>query len=218
VRTTSTRLLLLRHGESSAQLDGIVSGHSTCTGLSDRGREQAASLGHRLANCGDLAAATTVYSSLMARASETATVILDAARATRTVIVECAFCELHPGDAEGLTWSQLVDRYPPDGDPDDPYRRRLPGMELWTEMHQRVGARLRQLADEHRGETIVVVGHGGTVSASFIALGDSPLSHGPRLARGTQNASITEWAETSKRWILVRYNDVAHLERTVPTR
>ena len=49
-----TRLILIRHGESNAQTGGFMSGHNTCTGLSDLGRKQAGALHDRLATTGEL--------------------------------------------------------------------------------------------------------------------------------------------------------------------
>ena len=42
--TPDTRLVVIRHGESMAQVNGIISGHNTCVGLSDLGRAQAGAL------------------------------------------------------------------------------------------------------------------------------------------------------------------------------
>lgn len=54
-------------------------------------------------------------------------------------------------------------------DPDDPNARRLPGMETWAEMYERVGQRLRIIADERVGETVTAVTSGGPIGASFVA-------------------------------------------------
>lgn len=105
----------------------------------------------------------------------------------------------------------MVERWPATGDEDDPYRRRLPGMETWSEMTLRVGAALRELADERPGQMSVVVASGGAVGASFAALGDSPMSHVVGMTRATRNTSITEWTLEDSRWQLQRFNDDAHL-------
>ena len=48
----STRLVLIRHGESRATVDEIVGGHDGCQGLTDRGRRQAEALRDRLGATG----------------------------------------------------------------------------------------------------------------------------------------------------------------------
>ena len=60
-----TRLVLIRHGESDAQVNGYLSGHDACQGLSDLGRTQVAALRDRLASTGELADVDRVYTSLI---------------------------------------------------------------------------------------------------------------------------------------------------------
>ncbi|MFI5048216.1 MAG: histidine phosphatase family protein, partial [Acidimicrobiia bacterium] len=101
--------------------------------------------------------------------------------------------------------------------PYDPYRRFLPGAETWAEFFVRAGARLRRVADEHAGETVVVVCHGGIIGASFIALGDLPVRHGSILVRDIVNTSLTEWRHDDTGWRLMRFNDAAHLASRGPS-
>lgn len=205
-----TRLVLVRHGESRAQVDGILSGHDTCEGLSDRGREQASALRDRLLGTGELGDVDVVYTSILTRAIETAE-ILRPALGEYAPVAECEWCEIHAGEAEGLTWEELRDTYPIEGDPEDPYRRRMPGAETWAEFYIRAGTRLRRVAAEHPGQNVVVVCHGGIIGASFVALGDLPVHKGVGPTRETVNASITEWRWSDSQWNLVRFNDWAHL-------
>jgi len=205
-----TRLLLIRHGHSVAQEAGRLTNHDTCSGLSDTGRLQAERLAERLRRTDELVGVDALHTSLLARAQETAAVVADAAD-IQEVHRDCSLCELHPGDADGLTWAAMVERWPAQGDKDDPYRRRLPGMETWSEMTLRVGATLRALADERPRQTSVIVASGGPVGASFAALGDLPISHVVGMTRATRNTSITEWALEGSHWQLQRFNDDAHL-------
>jgi probable phosphoglycerate mutase len=205
-----TRLVLIRHGESDAQVNGYLSGHDACRGLSDLGRAQAAALRDRLVTTGELAGTDRVYTSLLRRAVET-TEILSPALDGLVPQQECAWCEIHPGAAEGLTWEEYRERYPDSGNAFDPFRRRAPGAETWAEFSVRAGARLRQVADDHPGERVVVVCHGGIIGASFVALGGLSIQSVGRLTHETANSSITEWRFGGEDWRLVRYNDVAHL-------
>ena len=81
-----TQLVLVRHGQSQAQVDGFVSGHDTCRGLSPLGHRQAEALRDRLATTGELAPVDALYTSILPRAMETAATIappLGAARSSR---------------------------------------------------------------------------------------------------------------------------------------
>jgi broad specificity phosphatase PhoE len=216
----TTRLVLVRHGESVAQAEGFLSGHDTCVGLSERGRQQTEALRDRLVATGELGTVDTVYTSVLQRTLETAA-ILAPALGDAPSSAECDWCELHIGEAEGLTWREFRERFPPPFDPNaapssnpawDLYQRRAPGSESWAEFFVRAGARLRRVAVEHPGETVVAVSHGGIVGASFLALGDLPMPHAAALVRETRNTSLTEWLHDDDGWRLTRYNDHAHVD------
>ena len=205
-----TRLVLIRHGESVAQVDGFLSGHDTCRGLSALGREQAVALRDRLITSGELRAVDALYTSILPRTIETAEIIAPALGAVAPT-QECDWCEIHAGDAEGMTWDAFREQYPVQAGPHDPFRQAIPGAETWAEFYVRAGTRLRRVADEHSGERVVVVCHGGIIGASFIALADLPIGSGTALTHETVNTSLTEWRFTEGAWRLVRYNDAAHL-------
>ena len=208
--STNTRLVLIRHGESEAQTRRIISGHNTCTGLSYLGRAQAEALRNRLVATGELGDVGAVFTSILPRAIETAAIIGPALGGV-TPIEECEWCEIHAGDGEGLTWDDFQNTYPAVGDPNDPFRRRMPKSETWAEFFVRAGARLRRVAHEHEGERVVVVAHGGIIGASFVALGNHSIPDGVVLTHEAINTSITEWRWTGLHWRLVRFNDAAHI-------
>jgi broad specificity phosphatase PhoE len=194
-----------------AQADGLLTNHDSCRGLSEVGTQQVARLCDRLRRTGELGDVDVVFTSLLARARQTAEAIKESLGGAPAISAECDFCELHPGDAEGMTWAAMIEKWPADVDKDDPYRRRLPGMETWSEMSQRIGTRLSQLAADRPGRTSVVVTSGGAVGSSFHAIGGFPLSQVIGLTRATTNTSLTEWSLQSGRWQLERFNDAAHL-------
>jgi probable phosphoglycerate mutase len=206
---TETTLVLIRHGQSVAQVEGFVSGHDTCRGLSDAGRAQAASLRDRLSKTNELDRVDAVYTSVLGRAVET-TEILAPALGGVTPQQECEWCEIHAGEAEGQTWTELRERYPL-LDSRDPFVRRFPESETWAEFAVRAGARLRRIADDHPGERVVVVCHGGVIAASFIALGNVPIRDVGPYIHESRNTSLTEWRHSGADWRLVRFNDAAHL-------
>jgi probable phosphoglycerate mutase len=210
----STRLVLVRHGESRATVDEIVGGHEGCKGLSDRGRRQAEALRDRLGATGELKADALV-ASVMPRAIETAE-ILAPALGDLPVRQECDVCEQHPGEADGIPWSEYEARYRPDGWRFDPYAPEAPGAESVAEFNARVARALTQVAEDHRDQTVVVACHGGVVGASMVAFLGLPYQG--RLLHGyVRNTSITEWVLEDDGpghpppWRLVRYNDAAHL-------
>ena len=210
-----TRIVLIRHGESLAQQRRVVGGHTGCKGLSDRGRAQVEALRDRLARTGELTDATALYSSVMARAVQTAEIVapaLDGIEVQR----DCDFCESHPGEGDGLDVDEFDRRWPMPAQwtPDS---RRDPGSESFTEMNERVIRRLNVLVEQHPDETVVVACHGGVVIHSvFRWLGVDPAGQASRAWLNPRNSSLTEWRFGSgPSWALpielVRYNDHAHL-------
>lgn len=207
-----TRLFLIRHGQSVAQVEGFVSGHDTCRGLSDLGRRQVAALRDRLAGTGEIEA-DVLLTSILPRAIETAEIISPAIGGL-TAKQDCDLCEIHPGDAEGLTWPEWREKYfREDYDPSTPS---APNGESWVSFNDRIASALKRYVEQHEGSTIVAAVHGGVVEAAVTAFTDLEPTHGS-LAPVT-NASITEWVHhepefgpRAARWQLVRYNDAAHL-------
>ena len=205
-----TRIVLIRHGEALAYTEQIVAGHG-CKGLSDLGRSQAVLLRERLLRTGELGAATAFYASLMRRAHETAEIIAPGiGNGSLDIRQDCGLCEQHPGDADGILWSEYDERFGSIDTLGIPDRAKVaaPGSESVDMMVSRVGQALDRLADEHAGETIVVACHGGVVGCSFEALAGVQLN---ALVRYTENTAITEWLHSEHGWSLVRFNDAAHL-------
>jgi len=205
-----TRVVLIRHGESRAQVAHILSGHDTCTGLTELGRAQVGSLAARLARTGELGSVDALYTSILTRALET-TEILRPALGGAAAVSECEFCEIHSGEAEGMDFDDMRAKYLPGVRYADPYDRPIPGGESWADLYTRVGTRLRRLALDHEGDTVVVAGHGGTIGAGFVAFGHMPMPQATDIVHNVTNSSITEWVGTPGHWRLVRFNDAAHL-------
>lgn len=204
-----TRLVLVRHGESNTTVARVLGGPRTCSGLSGLGRRQAERLRDRIAEAGELADATALFSSGYPRAVETAEVIAPALRLE--VRTDQRFGEHDPGpECDGLTFQEFIDRY---GMPDwhgDPHGVRFPGGETVAGFQHRVGEALSEVVGQHAGGVLVIACHGGVVDAAFRYLLRLPPVGGFELH--TANTSLTEFVQvTPGRWRLVRYNDAAHL-------
>ena len=208
-----TRLVLVRHGEAQCHVDQVVGGPKGCSGLSELGRRQAEALRRRLERTGELLGADVLYSSTLPRAVETA-------EAIASVLGNPPFkqdedlCELHPGEADGITWEEFRERYTWPAGTGEIFRPMAPAAESWVRFTERVGAALSRLAEDHAGRTVVVACHGGVVMGSFHAFAELPLVH--RFVLHIDNTSLTEWRRDpsgagEERWTLVRFNDAGHL-------
>jgi probable phosphoglycerate mutase len=99
------RLLLIRHGQTPANVEGILETRVPGPGLTDLGREQAAALPDALADHGIEA----VYVSNMVRTTHTATPLLEALGLTPTELP--GLREIEGGDLEGRNDEDAVRVY-----------------------------------------------------------------------------------------------------------
>jgi len=210
-REEATRLVLVRHGEATCNVTGVVGGIRGCTGLSPSGVRQAEALLARLLETAELAGADALYASVLPRALQTAAIVAPGIgrEGSLAVVADCDLCELHPGEGDGLRWPEFVERF---GQPDwdaDPTTALAPGGESWSGFVARAARALDTLAARHAGETVVAVCHAGVIEASLIAF--VPVEGARRLKLRTEHTAITEWECSDEGWRLLRYNDAAHL-------
>lgn len=215
----STRIVLIRHGEAECNVNRVVGGVEGCTGLTALGRRQVAELADRLYESRELREATTLYSSVLPRAIETAErlrpVVGPGPAALGPVVQDCDLCELHPGESDGMSWDDVVEKL---GVPDwdrDPGAPIAPGGESWSSFVVRASDAVRALARRHPGELVVAAVHAGVIESTMISfLGIRPEVY----RRGwvhIVHASMTEWAwvPDEDRWVLVRFNDASGIPR-----
>jgi probable phosphoglycerate mutase len=216
----ASRIVLIRHGEAECNVNRIVGGRQGCSGLTDLGRRQVAALADRLYESGELREATTLYASVLPRALETAErlrpVVGPGPTALGPVRQRCDLCELHPGEADGMEWEDVVATFGlPDWDR-DPSQPIAPGGESWSEFVRRASDAVRDVARAHPGELVVAAVHAGVIEATMISfLGVAPDVYRRGWLR-IVHASMTEWewVPGEDRWVLLRFNDAAGIPRT----
>jgi len=201
-------MLLVRHGESTANAKGIWQGQMEFP-LSERGRAQASLAGLGLSS----EPFEGLYSSPLFRAMETAEIIRDRAGFAGEVVPVDGLSERNGGILEGHTWAEQEQRNPelvkkflaiPEEE-----RWALVGAETDEEIIARFEEALSLIRALHPGGSrIVVVSHGGVMRAFLRKL------FGPEVLPGTQraaNASITrlQWGGTGPR--LLEMASTAHL-------
>ena len=206
----ATRIVLVRHGEATCNIKGVVGGVRGCTGLTDLGRRQVAALAARLTATGEFAGATALYASVLPRAVETAEILRPVVGdGTLRIVQDRDLSELHPGEADGLGWQEVVDRFGvPEWDT-DPDMLIAPGGESWSGFVARASSAVRELAERHPGELVVAAVHAGVIEASMIANLAIPPTTSQRGWTRIVHASLTEWewVAAQSRWILIRFND-----------
>ena len=150
-----TTLILARHGETDWNRENRFQGHADPP-LNELGRRQSAELADALADEG----IARVYTSPLRRARETAEIV--SARLGLELENLEALREIDVGEWSGLTRDEVAARFP------DSFARwldRAPegfeGGETYAGLADRVVPAVLGVADRHRGETILLVTHGG---------------------------------------------------------
>lgn len=203
----AVELLLVRHGESEAAVEGrpfpLVDGHGD-PALSDDGVEQAERVGERLAAAG----IDAIYVTSLRRTAQTAQPL--AQRLGLTPIVEADLREVHLGEWEGGLFRKKVR----DNDPIaiEMFAKQrwdvIPGAERGEAFSTRVRAGIGRIAAAHADQRVAVFAHGGTIGE---VLAQAAASE-PFAFSGADNGSVSQVVVTPERWIVRRFNDTAHLE------
>lgn len=198
------RVVIVRHGETTWNLEGKRQGHSD-SALTDKGLAQARALARRL----ERERFQALYSSDLGRAYQTARIIAQAT--DHQIIVDARLRERSLGVFQGLNGEEIQSRYPEEHrlhrtmGPDYV----IPGGESVRQQVERNIACLNELAERHLGETIVVITHGGVLSGLFRHTFSIPL-HAPRRFE-FQNAGINIFAYEEGCWRLQTWGDISHL-------
>ncbi|WP_340539351.1 histidine phosphatase family protein [Nocardioides sp. GXZ039] len=149
-----TTIILARHGEATYE-SPTWQPEGGC--LTPAGRAQAGALAERLAG----RRIAHVWTSTLARAVQTAEIA--AARLGVSVTTRAGLREFEVGDAAGtpLDEDPFADTYARwlEGELDE----RIAGGESATEIVGRMSAVLDEIADQHPGETVLVISHGGAL-------------------------------------------------------
>jgi probable phosphoglycerate mutase len=175
-----TRLVLCRHGEPEESARGRLCG-SFDPVLSTTGRAQAEALATALAGAG------AVYTSPARRALDTAT------RLGPEPVVEAGLRELDFGEADGLRYEEVAERWPQLYDEwlRAPTRVSFPGGESFADFRARVLAALAGVV--RRESAAVVVTHAGvirTALAHWLSIPDEGLF---RIDQGYGCVTVVDW-------------------------
>jgi len=196
-------LILVRHGETEWNVQRRYQGQFNVP-LSSVGRQQAERIAQRLAS----QKIDAVYASDLERAWETAAII--AAKHNLAVASEPRLRELKFGVLEGLTFDEAQIQYPEMitawlKDFNQPPQ----GAESVDLFNARIIALLDDLKQKHDEQTLLLVGHGGSLSEILrVVLG---LSREKRWYLEMENASLSEVSIAEGYVSLTRLNDTGHL-------
>ena len=212
-----TELYLIRHGQAVINVEGSVDG--TCLGLTAKGREQAKRVAARLRDVPPEGIRfDAAYCSTRLRCVQTAEIIssalgLDFIQDEQLRNADYGTEGIDPWDVK----RNDIGTIPPLA----PMRRPTATAECWQSFLSRCGVRLLDLANEHRGRRVLIVGHSETSAAALHTMFKMPDGASRWRYPVMNHAAITVWRherlfadelpEPAYQWCLVHQNDEHHL-------
>lgn len=189
----AARVFVARHGEAEYESELLSDAGGSLTQL---GRSQAAGLAESLAP----ERIAHVFTSSMSRAVQTAEIV--AARIGVGVTVRDGLREFGVGSYAGQAADLQPDPFRPvfedwlDGRLETP----IPGGESGTEVVARMSGVLASVTDRFRGESVLVISHGGAICTTVPNLARNVDRRFP-LARPLANCDVIELAVDADGWL-----------------
>lgn len=207
-------LYIIRHGQSHVNLKEWDSGNIDA-GLTERGQQQAAALAAWLPQ--ELPKIDALYASTMRRARETAEIL--AQSYPNQILFDDRLREIGNNKLDHTPWPNdaLPRDYADYWSSERPFSSIVPLVEdgeTFMHFRTRVGLFIEEMVEEHCGETVVAVCHGGVVEAVF----DHIFNIGPwrRCEIWNHNTGITYFQyvahPTRETWRLRYQNRIDHLQ------
>ncbi|HXZ94657.1 MAG TPA: histidine phosphatase family protein [Dehalococcoidia bacterium] len=198
------KLILVRHGETHWNKDGLVQGGDSDIELNDTGLEQARKTAAFLKNEPIVA----ILSSPLQRAIATAEVI--ASQHHLPVEIDQGLRELKVGDLEGMsisnlrtTFSRFLLQWRQDGE-----ATKLPNGESLIDLQQRAWKVIEGLLEKHNDGTAVVVSHYFVTLTIILKALNLPLDCLTKFRLDLGGVSILEFRDYGAR--LVTFNDTSY--------
>jgi len=206
IDTNGISLVFVRHGETESNAEQRYMGHLDSP-LSDRGLTQVAAVATRLGNDNSVSA---IYTSDLGRAASTADAISEACG--QRAISDVRLRERNAGVFQGLRISEARERFPDHFAAAEQITptMAIPEGESALQIQTRLIPFLEEVCQRHRGQSVVLVTHGGVIRTMFWHLLESSYATA-RWAR-VDNASISIFRGERARWILRTWNDTGHVQ------
>jgi len=180
------KLFLIRHGQTDWNLKEKIQG-SCDIELNDTGVKQAEELGNKILE--ENYKFSKIYSSSQKRAIKTAEILSEITNVDYISIDGLE--EMNLGEWEGLSWSEIKEKYPVEYEEWFIKRRytKTPNGESYQDMLERVLTSIHKIIDENCNEVIIVT-HSAVIMCIQCYLTNTPFDEMTKFK--TDNASIIE--------------------------
>jgi broad specificity phosphatase PhoE len=203
----TTRLYLVRHGATRPTAESRFSGAEGVS-LSEEGRVQVRRLAARLAHC----SLGAVYTSPLARAVETATLLAEPHRLD--LVRRDGLREISHGHWEGLTRSEVEERFAGEyaSWEEDPFTFAPEGGESGVSVLARALPVVREIVVAHEGEHVLVVSHKATLRLVLSSLlGFDERGYRDRLDQSPACLNVVDFRDPVRARLML-FNDVSHYQ------
>lgn len=223
-KTLTTRVIIVRHGQSSYNTERRIQGRSDASTLTEKGREDALKVGAVLGHLNFAA----IYTSPLQRAKRTAEVIRNCLTVSSDLQASDKLLEIDLPLWEGLLLQDVRNKFPEDYQrwQQSPHqlmmlvpqqsgtKEHFPVLTLYEQARQF----WRETLPRHQGETILIVGHNGINRALIsTALGISPSRY-HSIQQSNCGVSVLNFAgELGQPVQLESMNQTAHLGEILPS-
>ena len=199
------KIYMVRHGETQWNTEGRIQGQTNIP-LSEVGKNQARLAADRLATV----TFDAVYSSDLDRTLETAKIITESTNLK--IITNPSLRERFFGIFEGLTIKEREDTYPElfAQSTKNDVNFAPPEGESIKETSTRMSTAVQTYKEKHMNDSILIVGHGGSLRCAISSLLDLPLESSFKFVLSNCGVTIFETYEDNT--VLLSYNDTHHLQ------
>lgn len=196
------RLILIRHGQTDVNAQGLIHKISDEAGLNDIGKKQIESVTEVIKkNNGEI-----IFSSEEKRAVESAEIIARGIGKKHQTL--SLLNERNWGDWQIKSWNE-IEKFLNGLSIEKRYTFVPPNGESWQQMENRLQKALN-IFNNQNTETVVIVTHGGALRGLMPLLTNSPRQ--TSLTYEFNNASITIFDYKDNRYNEIVVNDISHLK------
>ncbi len=194
------KLLVIRHGESEADLLDVHEGRANFA-LTERGHRQAEAMANYVAKNYNI---SKIYASTLTRAKQTAEHLSE--KTGIPIVFDENLMEFNNGLLAGLPRAVVREKYPEI--PDLPIDKAVYGQESLVEFRQRAeNALARVISEAQADETVAVVSHGGMINQLYRSLFEMPVDC--KFFFNTADTGIHIWSvsNTERRVVKANYDE-----------
>lgn len=199
IHTINMKIYLIRHGQTTGDVENRYGGAYGWDDLSDTGNEQAMKLATELSGSG----IEVIFSSPMKRAQQTAKVLSNELNCQIVTISDLRERNKN-GILTGMTKDEALEKYPELVDKLKDYRSQIDGAESQDDFALRIKKSFLEIVNHSEYETVAIVTHG---MPFWVIFGDLLNDHGIASVGDCGYAVLNK---NGKSLSLVKLSDIEH--------